>query len=70
MKKVLGYFLQGLLYTLPIAATIYVVYKAVVFIDGLLSVSIPGLGIAILLVSITLIGFLGGALISNRILKL
>jgi uncharacterized membrane protein len=70
MKKVLGYFLQGLLYTLPISATIYVVYQAIVLIDGILPVNIPGLGIVILLVSITLIGFLGGALISSRILKL
>jgi len=70
MKKVLGYFLQGLLYTLPIAATIYVVYKAIVLIDGILPIKIPGLGIIILLVSITLVGFLGGALISSRILKL
>ena len=70
MKKVLGYFLQGLLYTLPIAATIYVVYKAIVLIDGILPIKIPGLGIIILLVSVTLVGFLGGALISSRILKL
>lgn len=70
MKKVLGYFLQGLLYTLPIAATIYVVYKAIVFIDGILPIKIPGLGILILLASITLIGFFGGVLIANRILKL
>ena len=70
MKKVLSYFLQGLLYTLPIAATVYVVYKAIVFIDGILPIKIPGLGIVILLLSITLIGVLGGAIISSRILKL
>ena len=70
MKKVLGYFLQGLLYTLPIAATIYVVYKAIVFIDGILPIKIPGLGILILLAGITLIGFFGRVLIANRILKL
>lgn len=70
MKKVLGYFLQGLLYTLPISATIYVVYQAIVLIDGILPINVPGLGIVILLVSITLVGFLGGALISSRILKL
>ena len=70
MKKAIGYFLQGLLYTLPISATIYVVYKAITIIDGIIPFNIPGLGILILLVSITLIGFLGGALISSRILKL
>lgn len=69
MKKIIGYFLQGLLYTLPIAATIYVVIEAIVIIDGILPVKIPGLGILILVASITLIGFLGGILISSRILK-
>lgn len=70
MKKGLGYFLQGLLYTLPIAATIYVVVEAIVLIDGILPVKIPGLGILILVASITFIGFIGEALISSRILKL
>ncbi len=70
MKKLLGYFFQGLLYTLPIAATVYVVYKAIVLIDGLIPIKVPGLGIIILIISITVIGFLGGALISSRILKL
>lgn len=70
MKRILGYFLQGLLYTVPIAATIYVVYKAIVFIDGIIPIKVPGLGIVILLVSITLIGFLGRAIISSRMLKL
>ena len=40
------------------------------FIDGIIPVKVPGLGIAVLLVSITIIGFLGGLLISTRILKL
>ena len=70
MKRLLSYFFQGLLYTLPLAATVFVVYKAIVFIDGIIPVKVPGLGIAVLLVSITIIGFLGGLLISTRILKL
>ncbi len=70
MKKLLGYFLQGLLYTLPIAATVYVVVKAIVLIDGILPIKIPGLGFIVLIVTITTIGFLGGALISSRILRL
>lgn len=70
MKKILSYFLQGLLYTLPIVATVYVVYQAIVFIDGIIPVDIPGLGIAVLVISITLIGFFGGLLISTRILKM
>ena len=41
MKRLLGYFLQGLLYTLPIAATIYVVVEAIILIDGIIPVKFP-----------------------------
>jgi uncharacterized membrane protein len=70
MKKFLGYFLQGLLYTLPIAATIYVVVEAIVFIDGIIPFKIPGLGILILVLGITLIGVLGSTLIVNQFFSL
>ncbi|MCB0400629.1 MAG: DUF502 domain-containing protein [Flavobacteriales bacterium] len=70
MKRLLGYFLQGLLYTLPIAATVYVVVEAIVLIDGIIPIKVPGLGILILIAGITLIGFIGGALISSGMLRL
>lgn len=70
MKRFLGYFFQGLLYTLPIAATIYVVIKAIVFIDGIIPVDFPGLGILILLVVISIIGYLGGTLIAQQFFSL
>lgn len=70
MKRLLAYFLQGLLYTIPIAATIYVVYQAIVFIDGIIPVKVPGLGILILLITITLIGMLGSTIIVKQIFSL
>lgn len=70
MKKLFGYFLQGLLYTLPIAATIYVVLEALVWIDGIIPIKIPGLGIVILLIGITLIGVLGSTIIVKQIFGL
>jgi len=70
MKRILGYFLQGLLYLVPISATIYVVYKAIAIIDGIIPIKIPGLGLLIIFVVVTVVGFLGGALISSRILRL
>jgi uncharacterized membrane protein len=36
MKKIGTYFLQGLLYTTPIAVTIFVIYKSFIWVDGLL----------------------------------
>lgn len=59
LKKLAKYFLQGLFYVVPIAVTIYVIYYLIGFIDGLLYLDIPGLGILILLVGVTIIGFVG-----------
>jgi len=70
MKKLLAYFLQGLLYTLPIAATIYVVVESIIFIDGIIPVKVPGLGIIILIITVSFIGFLGSTIIVKQIFGL
>lgn len=67
MKKILGYFLQGLLYTLPIVATIYIVIQAIVFVDGIIPIDIPGLGLLIILISFTLVGYFGEMFITSSI---
>ncbi len=67
MKKLVRYFLQGLLYLAPTAITIYIVYLVFRFIDGpirlyivdILDIDIPGTGILVILVAITLLGFIG-----------
>lgn len=71
LKKFLNYFLQGLLYIAPITLTIWGVVAIFEFIDGLLigyldtllQRHIPGLGIIVLLISITLIGLLGSSIL-------
>lgn len=70
MKKIIGYFLQGLLYLVPLAVTIYIVVEAVIIVDGLVPVNLPGLGLLIILVAVTGVGFLGGTLIVRRVLRL
>lgn len=57
-KKIIKYFLQGLFYLMPIATTLYVVVESIIIIDNLIPIEIPGLGIVIILVFITLIGYL------------
>lgn len=66
-KKLLGYFLQGILYLVPIVATVYVVVQAVIMIDGIVPVRIPGLGLLIILVVFTVVGYLGGTLLAKSI---
>jgi len=53
------YFLQGLFYLVPITATVYVIFYLVVLLDSFINLNIPGLGIIVLFVAVTLVGFLG-----------
>ncbi len=75
MKKIAKYFFQGLLYIVPLAATFYVLYKAVRIADSLFAdvpqlqftQNIPGAGIVIILFLVTLIGYVGQKLITAPI---
>ncbi len=79
MKKLIRFFFQGLLYIVPLAVTIYVISMAILWTDGLLmdrdffqkgflaKYNFPGVGLIIILVLITLIGFIGQKLISSPI---
>jgi len=66
-KQLLFYFFQGLLFIAPITITIWSIYITFNYIDGLLielidrliGRHIPGLGIAVLITFITIIGMLG-----------
>jgi len=58
-RVLVKYFLQGLFYIVPTAVTIYIIFYLVVLIDGLTNLEIPGLGILIILIAVTLIGYLG-----------
>ncbi len=70
-RGLVRYFFQGLLYLAPISITLYVIYNAFVYIDGLLDeyimeylgFNIPGLGILIILVTIALLGFILSSII-------
>ena len=70
-RALVRYFFQGLLYLAPVSITIYVIYQAFIYVDGLLDeyileylgFNIPGLGILVILVSISLIGFLFSSIV-------
>lgn len=73
MKKLTSYFLQGLLYAAPIGITIYVIYLVFAFsdsilkplIEGYLKFSIPGLGLLLMVILITLIGIIGQSFVAQ-----
>lgn len=65
MKKLSKYFFEGLIIIVPITVTIYLIYIAFKWIDGLFNFKYPGLGFLIILLGITIIG----AIASNYITK-
>jgi uncharacterized membrane protein len=73
MKRIIRYFLQGLLYLGPLAVTIYIIIEAFNFIDGLLEdyisyvfgYKMPGLGLLIILIFLTLLGYLGQTILAS-----
>jgi len=70
MNWLLKNFLRGLVIVVPIALTIYIVYQAVVGLDRLLGLSVPGLGAGIIIVAVILIGALASSFVIRRFLML
>lgn len=66
MKNLTGYFFQGLIVLAPIAASIYIVYMIFTKVDGWLKLPVPGVGLLITIVAVTLIGFLASNFVTKR----
>ncbi|MDA0972234.1 MAG: DUF502 domain-containing protein [Bacteroidetes bacterium] len=67
LSRVFGFFVKGLLYTVPLVVTGYIIYNLFVFLDSLIPLDKPGLGILALLLIITIIGILGSTIIARPI---
>ncbi len=69
LRKVLGFFLNGLIFSVPLVITVFIVYQLFNFFDGLLPVEkrFPGSGILVLLIVITTIGYLGSTFVAQPI---
>lgn len=63
-------FFQGLLITVPIAVTVWVVWLVVTTIDSWIPVPIPGLGLVIAIATITLIGFVASRAVGKKVFQL
>ncbi|MDD3877517.1 MAG: DUF502 domain-containing protein [Bacteroidales bacterium] len=69
LRKILTFFLQGLLYVGPVFVILFLVYKFFILIDGLLPFNVPGLGFLVIFAFITLAGYLGNTIIVRPIYK-
>lgn len=70
MKRLLNYFLKGLLVFVPAALTVFAVFIVFTKLDSLLKLPIPGLGLVITILAITLIGFLASNFVGNKFFEL
>ena len=66
MKRLISYFLKGLLVFVPAALTVLIVVLVVKKFDRLLNLPIPGLGFVIMVLFITLVGFLASNYLGNK----
>ncbi|WP_319478923.1 DUF502 domain-containing protein [uncultured Draconibacterium sp.] len=73
MKKLINYFLQGLLYIAPFGVTAYIVFLIFSFVDNLLDdiiqrylkIDIPGLGLVIIFFVLVLVGIVGQSILAH-----
>lgn len=71
MKKIINYFLQGLLYIAPLGITAYIIYLIFNFTNNILDdilekflkIDIPGLGIVVIFFFLVLVGIIGRSIL-------
>ena len=69
MRTLTRSFAQGLLVLAPVAITSWIVWYTVTTLDRWLETRVPGLGILIAAAGITLIGYLTGNVIGNKLVS-
>ena len=75
MRKIVNYFLQGLLYVSPLGITLYAIIYVFELVDGILlpiitnflHFTIPGLGVLLMLLLITILGYFGQTVLARPI---
>jgi uncharacterized membrane protein len=69
LKKLIQYILNGLLLTLPMVITAYVILRLFNWLDALLPIEhrYPGMGILMLIVFLAVLGYLGAKFINDTI---
>jgi len=70
IKRIVSYFFQGVLYAVPLGLTIYLFVITFQFLDSLFPFKYPGVGLLILVVFLTVVGFLGQWIISQPFISL
>jgi uncharacterized membrane protein len=67
MRRLLNYFLRGLVVTAPLVVTAYVCYRIFVAIDGWLGLPVRGAGFVVTILLITVSGFLASTILARSL---
>lgn len=67
MQKLFTNFLKGILILGPLFVTVYVIWIVFVKIDGLLRIPIPGVGFALTILFIVVVGFLASNILFEKV---
>jgi uncharacterized membrane protein len=68
MKRLLLYFVRGLIFTVPAVVTAWLFYEIFTKIDSWLGIDTPGVGFVVTIGLVTLIGFLTTNLLTRGLL--
>ncbi len=69
-RRVAAWFARGLLIIAPAVITVYICWLVIRWVDGLLGIDIPGVGIVVALVAITAVGALASTFVTRAALGL
>ena len=70
MSRLLKYFFRGLIVLAPAVVTVYVFWLIFRWVDQLMGFGVPGLGIVVTIVLITLFGFLTSSVLARWLVSL
>ncbi len=69
-NRIISYFFRGLLFVVPLALTIYVIFQSLDWVDGLIPIDIPGLGLIVIIGGVTFLGYLASFFITRPVFDL
>ncbi|MDH5610069.1 MAG: DUF502 domain-containing protein, partial [Cyclobacteriaceae bacterium] len=67
LRLLVNHFLKGLLLVVPLSATTYVIYVTIRWVDGLIPINIPGVGLVTVVVATTLLGMIANSFVARHV---
>jgi uncharacterized membrane protein len=68
--RLLRYFVRGCLVSVPLVLTAWIIWKTLSFVDQILPIGIPGVGILVTLSLVTLVGLFTSNVVGKRVFQI